>query len=357
MIKTVTKLDIPIPHVAHWPEADRTAWEAATKEVGWFDEGGRLLRYSRTRINVFQSAYGRWLGFLSLHDPDLVIESGLDHLGRDCIGAYYQYLYAVLAPCTVRAYLTSLLTVVRAMAPGQSYDVLHNAVRHIWRIAEPVTDKYGGIVPARDLFALGRRLMHDAPARSTPLKQAGLYRDGLMIAMLIARPVRLGNFASIEIDRHIRKLNHDYWLLFPAAEVKNHRPLEFPLPPALTEPVEHYLSVYRPHLLSHRGRYWREHPGNSLWISDQGAPLKRAPLRARIQKHTRERFGFPVSPHRFRDCAATSIAIEDPEHVGIIMPVLGHAGTTTGERYYNQARSLHAAHRFQSVIDNIRNQP
>jgi hypothetical protein len=39
------------------------------------------------------------------------------------------------------------------------------------------------------------------------------------------------------------------------------------------------------------------------------------------------------------------------------MPVLGHARATTGERYYNQARSLHAARRFQAVIDDFRNKP
>ncbi len=66
---------------------------------------------------------------------------------------------------------------------------------------------------------------------------------------------------------------------------------------------------------------------------------------------------LPVNPQLFRDCAATSIAIEAPDHVGIIMPVLGHARATTGERYYNQARSLEAARRFQAVIDGFRNEP
>ena len=356
MIPMATKLDLPILRVPHWPAQDRAAWQAAATSVGWFDDGGRLARYSRNRIRVFESAYGRWLGFLVSYDPDIMLESGLDHLGRDRVGAYYERLHAVLAPCTVRAYLTDLLTVVRAMAPDQSFEALHNAVRHIWRIAEPVTDKYGRLVPARDLYTLGCELMQDAPARSTLLKQAGLYRDGLMIAMLIARPVRLGNFASIEIGLHIKKLNHDYWLVFPAAEVKNRRPLEYRLPPALCQPIECYLDQYRPHLLSRRGRHWRGHPGNTLWISDHGAPLKRAQIRERINRHTRGRFGFPVNPHRFRDCAATSIAIEAPEHVGIILPVLGHARATTGERYYNQARSLHAARRFQAVIDGFRNE-
>jgi integrase len=357
MILTPSKLDLPILRLPDWPAHDRAVWEAAATSVGWFADGGRLARYSQNRIRVFESAYGRWLSFLVSHDPDLMLESGLDHLGHDRVGAFFERLYAVLAPCTVRAYLTDLLTVVRALAPDQSFETLHNAVRHIWRIAEPVTDKYDRLVAARDLYTLGFELMQDAPARSTVLKHAGLYRDGLMIAMLIATPVRLGNFASIEIDRHLKKLSHDYWLVFPAAEVKNRRPLEYRLPAKLCQPIERYLDQYRPHLLSRRGRHWRSHSGNTLWISDHGTSLKPAQVRNRINRRTNERFGLPVNPHLFRDCAATSTAIEAPEHVGIIMPVLGHARATTGERYYNQARSLEAARRFQAVIDDFRNKP
>ncbi len=87
---------------------------------------------------------------------------------------------------------------------------------------------------------------------------------------------------------------------------------------------------------------------NALFLKDLASKIRRG-QRGRIatgfsagglsyNRHTRERFGFPVNPHRFRDCAATSIAIEAPEHVGIILPVLGHARATTGERYYNQAQ-------------------
>ena len=115
MIPMPSKLDLPVYRLPDWPYRDRTTWDPAVFSSGWFDTSGELARYPESRLRVFESAYGRWLGFLSLHDPSLAIESGLDHLGRDCIGAYYEYLYAVLAPCTVRAYLTDLLTVVRAM--------------------------------------------------------------------------------------------------------------------------------------------------------------------------------------------------------------------------------------------------
>jgi integrase/recombinase XerD len=61
-------------------------------------------------------------------------------------------------------------------------------------------------------------------------------------------------------------------------------------------------------------------------------------------------FGQPVNPHLFRDCAATSIAIEDPEHVRIASQILGHRSTATTERYYNQARIVDAARRYQDFL-------
>jgi len=227
-------------------------------------------------------------------------------------------------------------------------------IAHLKRAAKPVSDKRSRIVPIRDLYAVGRRLMEIAPATPTPLKGAGLYRDGLMIALLAARPIRIGNLSSIEIDRHLRWQGDAFWLVFPAAEVKNRRPLEFVLPANLTKPISEYLDFYRPRLLERRGRHWRGCPGKALWISEHGTAFGRSHIRERICRRTRERFGFSVNPHLFRDCAATSIATEDPAHVGIIMPILGHARADTAERYYNQARSLDAARRYQDAIGTLR---
>ena len=64
--------------------------------------------------------------------------------------------------------------------------------------------------------------------------------------------------------------------------------------------------------------------------------------------------GVPISPHLFRDCAATTIAIDDPEHVLTIAPLLGHTTLKTSEKHYNHARSLDASRRFQAVMREVR---
>ena len=60
--------------------------------------------------------------------------------------------------------------------------------------------------------------------------------------------------------------------------------------------------------------------------------------------------GHPVNPHLFRDCAATNIAIDDPDHIGIVWRLLGHRTPATTEKYYNLAGAVEASRRFQNTL-------
>jgi integrase len=332
-----------------WPESDRAAWHAALRPGDPLDDLGPLAGRDVERISKFCAAYGRWLGFLSESGIDWRVASGLDFLVRENVGPFVTRLNAALAPCTVRAYLTELSTVAMAMAPDRTFDALNAAVRHIWRTAKPVAEKRSRIVASHDLYDLGFDLMHGAVKRTTPLKAANAFRDGLMIALLAARPVRRRNLASIEVDRQLTRQGDLYWLTFPTEEIKTRRALEFPLPRALTGPMEQYLTCYRPFLAARTGR-WNSDAGKALWVSSDGSPLSARRMHRRIGQRTQERFGRPINPHLFRDCAATSIAIEDPEHVRIVVPILGHSTIRTSEASYNQATAIEAARRYQSVI-------
>lgn len=66
------------------------------------------------------------------------------------------------------------------------------------------------------------------------------------------------------------------------------------------------------------------------------------------------RFCKRINPHLFRDIAATSIATEIPEDVGIVRSVLGHSDMRTGERFYNQARSVSVSLAYQAALNRFR---
>jgi integrase len=73
-----------------------------------------------------------------------------------------------------------------------------------------------------------------------------------------------------------------------------------------------------------------------------------------VKKRARAAFGRSVNPHLFRDCAATSLAIEDPARVRIAAQVLGHGTSATTERHYNLARGQEAAESCHQTLDGLR---
>jgi site-specific recombinase XerD len=183
--------------------------------------------------------------------------------------------------------------------------------------------------------------------RYNPLQAEVQYRDGLMIALLAARPIRLKNLTAIEIGGHLISINKVYWLVIEALEVKNQRHIEVPIPEALTSHIDDYLS-------NHRLRLLQGKESERFWISRFGGELTCNSIRRQIKLHTEAAFGKPINPHLFRDCAATSIAIHDPEHVWITANILGHNTLATAQKYYDQSRMLEAARHYQSTMTKLR---
>ena len=85
-----------------------------------------------------------------------------------------------------------------------------------------------------------------------------------------------------------------------------------------------------------------------------GRAVERGDLASRSSAHTRAAFGRAVNPHLFRDCAATSVALEDPARVRVAAQVLGHGAFSTTERHYNLARSQEAAESWHEMLDGLR---
>jgi integrase len=317
------------------------------------DNPGPLAHLSKDQRDRKQSAYGRWLGFAADGNSTNTGASGVDLLTPDRLRAYIDILKTLFAPYTVAGYLTDLDFVVRAFRTGRQFEFLRIAATNLRRQGRPARDKRPRLRPSVELYQLGLDLIRSADNQRTAFNAAETFRDGLMIALLAARPIRLKNLASIEIDRHLSLHGDDYWLTFPAREIKTRRHLEFPLPAELSIAMDRYLVSHRPILTARTGR-WNRGAHSGLWVSAHGSKLHADRIYQRICDLTRERFGRSINPHLFRDAAATSIAIEDPSHVGIVTTILGHSNTETAQTYYNQASSLEAARSHQAVIQRFR---
>ena len=93
-----------------------------------------------------------------------------------------------------------------------------------------------------------------------------------------------------------------------------------------------------------------------LWISRFGNPLTDKSIRHQLKAHTKSAFGIAITPHLFRDCAATSIAIHDPDQVRMAATLLGHYTLETTQKYYDQSQMLAAGRVYQAHIMALRNE-
>ncbi len=133
------------------------------------------------------------------------------------------------------------------------------------------------------------------------------------------------------------------------SETKTHQLHEALWPLDLLEPLQAYLSTHRPLLAGLSGR-WTQPVGDLLWVSSDGSPMTEMAIYDRIRLHTKDAFGEPLNPHLFRDAAATTLAIADPEHVRVAAPLLGHRSFATTEKYYQQATAMQAHRAYVAVV-------
>jgi integrase/recombinase XerD len=133
-----------------------------------------------------------------------------------------------------------------------------------------------------------------------------------------------------------------------ASETKTKEPIDAHFPEEPVGYLERYLDHYRPLLMGGR------HGGDRLWISYFFKPQAPHTIGVTIAERPKRALGRRVNPHLFRDCAATSIAVHDPDHVRIAAAVLGHRSLATTERHYNLATSLKAARNYQVELQRLR---
>jgi integrase len=73
-------------------------------------------------------------------------------------------------------------------------------------------------------------------------------------------------------------------------------------------------------------------------------------VRARIAAKFRKSMGL----HDLRRAAATFLAMDAPDQIGIIPGVLQHASPEPSEQHYNLARSIQASRRFAAHLSRLR---
>jgi integrase len=339
-----------------WPELDKAAWARALQPFDPFDpKVGRASRWRPSTRRLYENAYGRWLTFLELTGQLDPAEPPAARATEARARAYYESLLRDdLAPYSIAGRLMGMARALAAMDPDADVAFIGLAGSRVHTRARPIKDIGARLQPAEVVLALGLELMRQAEKEgfSLPIDAALRYRDGLIIAFLVYRPLRPGNLASIQLGGQLQRRGEDWDVSFTADEMKNHRLFACDWPPELAPQLERYIAVHRSRLLAELAPDMA--PSKALWLSCGGKPLGRNDIGYSVRTRTAQAFGVAISPHNFRHLAASTIAADDPEGVTGIAAVLGHASLQTSEAHYNKARQVEACRQYQGTVARLR---
>jgi integrase len=333
--------------LTEWPQKDQDAWTAAQAAGDIFDEGGSAAHWAaRTRTTNVQH-YGRWLGFLLWTGALDEHVRPAARVTREAVRTYNRHLERLVAPRTRLSMLVGLKVMMQAMAPDRNWRWLQDACNRVQISAKPSKDKRVKMRPTAEIYAAAVAELELLPASPLSLKQALAYRDALMLAILAARPLRKGNFTTLELGRHLTRTEDNWMLAIPAAETKTRQPVSFDLPEPLLPWLNRYLSEVRP-------LFPQAAESTRLWLGKEGVMHDPHAVYHRLTKLTRRLFGVAINPHLLRDCAASSLAAVSADMARAAAPLLGHRYFSTTERYYIQADNLAASRRLGAILDKLK---
>ena len=340
--------------VGAWPQVDQARWKIALSDPDPFEPiVGYARRWAPKTVILVEKGYGRWINWLHLTgqlDADSVPE---ERPTDTRLRSYFRGLQdAGIGDYTIANYLQQLGNALVAMAPTGDWSGILRAAGRVRLDATPVKDVDSRMQPPEVLLELGWELMTSAEHQQglSTEERATQFRDGLMVILLVHRPLRVANVAQIRIGEHLHQRNGAWWLAFSPDEMKTSRPFEFSLPTSFAEPMRRYLETVRPLLLARRTLG----DTSALFVTREGSAMTEGRISERITIRTAKAFDKSVNPHLFRHIAATTIATANPENVTDVARVLGHASMRTSEKHYIRARTVEAGRNYQSTVTAIR---
>ena len=332
-----------------WPVEDQTAWQAAFVAGDIFDgDGGPGAHFSPGSRKSIQTAYRRWLGFLKESHPETLAMSPADRMTPGIVRDYIEALATSVSASTVAIYATHLSYAARLIAPDRDWDWLRATASRLQARAGN-SDRFDRLVPPWRILDHGIAMMDEAltgkprPSRGNDVA----YRDGLLLALLALWPIRRRSLAALTVSRHVERHGERIVLLLHPEDTKARRAESFDVPDVLLPHVARYLDRVRPTLLGIEN-------SDAFWISACGNAMCAGQLFQRVYKKTRQAFGHAMGLHDFRRAAATYIAMDAPDLIGIVPGALQHLSPDVSEQHYNLARTTQASRRHGAHLASLR---
>lgn len=249
-----------------------------------------------------------------------------------------------------------LLTVAAHLELSQ--DVRNALTRFKYKLAMRDTD--GMTIKNRDRLrelrapgVLGRLLRLPEAILARPLgnrraKALRAWEDAIAIGILLYCPLRVSNLAGIDITRHLQRAGKKRtYLVVPANEVKNKRPLEFELPPHLVAMIDSYLAARAPTLCAPNCAYL-------FPATRKDGPIGKSCLAERIKRRVRSELGIEMNAHLFRHLAVMTYLDANPGGYEVARQMLGHSSVSRTISVYSGLETISATQAFAKVVNTLR---
>jgi integrase len=262
---------------------------------------------------------------------------------------YVARLDMEMRPSSVALTIQSLCYASRLIAGERDWRWLSAIKARLVARARPI-DRFDHLTPPCQTLDFGIELMDTAlalPMTSRKTRELQ-YRDGLILALLSLWPIRRRSLAALTVSQHIEIENDGVNLLLHPADTKSERFESFRAPEPLVPYLNRYLKDIRPRLLGPR-------PNDGLWASYRHGTLTDSGLYEIARTRLLKRFGRDMCLHDFRRSAATYLAIDAPEQIGLIPGVLQHSSPDVAERHYNLANAVKASQRLAQHRASVKN--
>lgn len=342
---------MPSPDLSEWPHQDQAMWNSLFVTGSPLDERGALSHLRPTGAAALKHAYRQWMHWLQTTDPAAldcrpVERATITRLRQWCASK------AALRPMSRLFYVEGILKLLFAFSPDTDWSAQRRLLKQLKRLAGhgDKSRKVGRVLSSDVLFQAGiRHASAHAKVKPTPLEAAMQFQMGTIIAMLALMPLRCITFRSLELGSSVHVDGTNVEITVPGEMMKTGHPWDAKVPDAVLPHLLRYMQEFRPWLMQRLGKHH-----NFLWVTSKGDPFKNGYFGVRVALATTEATSVRVSPHLFRDAAATTLARMSPQSARLIKPVLAHSSTDTAEDHYIHAGSIEVGRNHAALIRTLR---
>ena len=235
--------------VALWPAQDAALWLAAKEAGDPLEKPGVASQWSPATVRMTESGYGSFLSWQLVRGQLDTDRRPIDRISQETVRAFIKDYEVGRAELTVAAAVRGVAYVFRATHPPHGIPWLTKLAHYMSNTAKPSKSKVDRMASVPELLDLADKLMKAGRSKFEDGRRSGgqTYRDGLMIAMLANRPLRVRNFAALKIGQALTWDAKNFHVVFSGAgETKKGNIIEFDLPRALIAPMRWYLDEARP---------------------------------------------------------------------------------------------------------------